>query len=327
MFEQVWTIARNTFTESIRQPIFVVLLGGCVTLLAINPTLAAYTLGDDNKLLTDMGLSMIFLAGLLLAAFTATGVLNREIENKTVLTVIAKPISRPAFVLGKYLGVTAAVGLAFYIWSLVFLLSVRHKVMSTAADKVDGPVLLLGALALVVALIVALWGNYFYNWVFTSRFTGLLASTLTAAYLGVLIINKEWAVQSIMEEFTHDEGQLAQIVLALAMVMQGLAVLCAIAIACSTRLGQVMTLLICLGVYMLGLGSDYLFGRWTDSQPLAWIGYAAAPNIGFVWLADALTQKSPVSGLYIASVTGYIALYIVAALSLAVALFQTRETG
>src|SRR5690606_27955164 len=96
---------------------------------------------DDNKLLVDMGLSTLALAGLLLAAFTATGVLSNEIENKTVLTTISKPVSRPMFVLGKFAGVAAALVLAYATLAIIFLLTVRHKVMMTASDRFDMPVI------------------------------------------------------------------------------------------------------------------------------------------------------------------------------------------
>lgn len=70
----LFSIARNAFTESIRQPVYVVLLLGVQALLAFNVSIAAFTFWDDDKLLTDLGLSTMFLAGLFLAAFTATGV-------------------------------------------------------------------------------------------------------------------------------------------------------------------------------------------------------------------------------------------------------------
>lgn len=326
MFEQVLNIARNTFIESIRQPIFLVVLCLVVMLLVFNLS-ASYTLSDDDKLLIDLGLSMMFIGGIFLAAFTAAGVVSREIENKTVLTVISKPISRPAFILGKYLGVLAAMILAFWVWAIIFLMSVRHEVMSTAADHLDQPVWTFSAIAFALALGIAVWGNYFYNWVFTSRFVTMLAAFLTVAYLGVLVIDKEWAFQSITHEFTQDNGHLVQVLIAMLGVFQGLAVLCAIAIACSTRLGQVMTLMICLGIYMVGLMSDYMFGQRVDTEPAWWLFYALPPNIGFMWLADALTQRSQITGMYILMVSGYVALYILAMLSLATALFQTRETG
>ena len=75
----VFALARNAFIESIRQPVQAVLI--CVGLLALvlNVNLAGYTLEDDNKLLVDLGLSTLFLLGLLMAAFTATSVLAKEI--------------------------------------------------------------------------------------------------------------------------------------------------------------------------------------------------------------------------------------------------------
>jgi ABC-type transport system involved in multi-copper enzyme maturation permease subunit len=335
MPQQIWTIARNTFTESIRQPVFVVVLVAGMLLLTLNPGLSAYTLSDNNKLLIDLGLSTIFLGGLFLAAFTATGVLSREIENRTVLTVISKPIGRPAFVLGKYLGVAGALGLAYWIWSIVFLLTLRHKVISAAGDQLDMPVILFGGGAVLLALALATWGNYFYGWVFTSRFSGTLAVTITVAYLLVLMINKQWEFQPITAEFVdpnvtnygETEKSLTQILIAMLLVLEALGMICAVAIACSTRLGQVMTLLICLAMFLVGLSSDYMFGRFVEQQPAAWIGYALAPNLQYMWLADALTQQHPVNGSYVLMVTGYSALYTLAVLCLATALFQTRETG
>ena len=85
MFQQLLTIARNTFVESTRQPIYVVMLLLTTVLLVLNTSLAAYTMSDDNKILIDMGLSTLFLAGLLLAAFTATGVLSAEVELENSL--------------------------------------------------------------------------------------------------------------------------------------------------------------------------------------------------------------------------------------------------
>ena len=74
-------------------------------------------------MLIDIGMATVFVAGGLLAAFVATGVLTREIENKTALTVISKPVGRPLFVLGKFLGVAGALILLSTLYmSFVFLL-------------------------------------------------------------------------------------------------------------------------------------------------------------------------------------------------------------
>ena len=91
MFQRFYTVALNTFVETIRQPIYGVILLATATLLILNVSLAAFTLDDDDRLLLDLGLSTLLLSGLFLSAFSAAGVLSREIENKTVLTVISKP--------------------------------------------------------------------------------------------------------------------------------------------------------------------------------------------------------------------------------------------
>jgi ABC-type transport system involved in multi-copper enzyme maturation permease subunit len=196
MWQAIRSIARNTFTESLRQPIFVVLLLGAQALLVLNLGIAAYTFFEDDKLLIDLGLSTMFLAGLFLAAFTASSVFSREIENQTVLTVLSKPVARAAFVLGKYLGVLAALGIACVIWALVFLLTVRQQVMSAASDPFDQPVIIFGLLALFLSVGLAVWGHYFYGWTFVSTLVAAELPLLLLAYALVLCFDKQWRLQS-----------------------------------------------------------------------------------------------------------------------------------
>lgn len=315
----LWGIARNTFTEAIRQPVYLVILVGTILLLALNPALSAYTFDDDNKLLFDLGLSTLFLSGMLLAAFTAAGVFSREIENHTVLTVISKPVGRPLFVLGKYLGVSAALAVAYWIWILIFLLTVRHKVMQMAVDPWDLPVLIFGLSALFLSVAGAVWCNYFYGWVFSTSLTTFLAPSLTLAYVLVLTLNKDWQLQ----DFTTDlDGQLLW---ALLLVAEALLIICAIALAASTRLQQGPTLAICAVVFLLGLSAWNLFGQ--SSHWLAGILYTLVPSLEIFWQADSLTQGHLVPPEHVLWLSGYAALYVMAILSLAVAFFQTREVG
>jgi ABC-type transport system involved in multi-copper enzyme maturation permease subunit len=335
MFEQLITVARNTFTESIRQPVYVVLVLMAALALILNPSLAANTFEDDNKLLVDMGLSVLFLAGLLLAAFTATGVLSAEIESKTVLTVVSKPVPRAMFVLGKFTGVAAAIAVAYWVLLIIFLLTVRHRVMTTASDLFDMPVILFGLGGGLLALILAGAGNYFYRWSFTSGFVRLLAVILTVAWGLVLVLNKEWQLQAPTVDL---DGQL---LLGLLLVFEAILIITAIAIAASTRLGQVMTLVLCTGAFLMGLISDSLFGKFVHDYPLStasglldYLARAAmalifhlTPNLQCLWPADALSQGNPFDATYIAAVSAYAVLYTAAVLALAIASFQTREVG
>ncbi len=253
MIQQLLSIARNTFVESIRQPVFVVLVITGLLLLALSPSLAAYTLSDDNKLLVDLGLSTVFMLCLLLAAFTATSVLSEEVENRTVLTVVSKPVARPTFVIGKYLGVAGAIALAFYILTLAFLFASRHGVLMTVRDLRDWPVIIFGSLAVGIALLVAVTTNFLYRWVFSSTFTGTLGVTATVAALLAFSFSKQWELQLPWTDFVADGAHLGQIAVGLVLVFEAVLLLTAVAITASTRLGQIMTLLVCIGVFVIGL--------------------------------------------------------------------------
>ena len=116
------------------------------------------------------------------------------------------------------------------------------------------------------------------------------------------------------------------------MVLEAILVLSAVAIAASTRLGQVLTLLVCVGAFLMGLVSEYFLGGSlaADAKPLERAllpVYLAVPNLQFFWPADALTQGHSISGRYFASVTLYGACMVAALLSGAVILFQRRDVG
>lgn len=327
----VLAIARNGFLESIRQPIFAVVLLAGMAALVLNVNLAAFTLDDDNKILVDLGLSTLFLCGLLLAAFTATSVLTREIDNRTVVTVVSKPVPRPAVVVGKYLGVVVALMVGFWSLAVVFLLTVRHRVPSS--DRLDAafdaPVLVAGVTGTSLAVLIAAAANYLRGRPFPSVFVVANAITATAALLVAWSLDKGWRLQSPVAEWNP------QLMIAVAMVFEAILLLAAVAIAASTRLGQVMTLMACVGVFLGGLVSEYFLGTivgegWGGpawSRWLAWPTYAALPNMQFFWPADALTQGHEITLGHFGSVSLYAAAMIVAFLSLAVVLFQQRDVG
>jgi len=322
------TIARNGFLESIRQPGYVVVVLGGILALVLNVNLAAFSLGQDDKLLVDLGLSTLFIAGLLLAAFTASGVLAREIENRTVLTVVSKPVPRWAVVVGKYLGVCAAIGLAYWVLSAVFLLAVRHRVQFGVGrgEVFDGPVLTFGLLAGGLALAVAGLLNYLYRRPFPSTLAACLGVAFTLALAIVSVVDRTWHFQDPRTDVNP------QLLIGLAMVLEAILVLSAVAIAASTRLGQVLTLLVCVGAFLMGLVSEYFLGGSlaADAAPLERSllpVYLAVPNLQFFWPADALTQGHAISGRYFASVTLYGLCMVAALLSGAVILFQRRDVG
>jgi ABC-2 type transport system permease protein len=269
---QILTIARNTFVESIRQPIVFVLVALCGVLILFSTWSTGFAMGytdssevsGDDKLLLDVGLATVLVCGMLLAAFIATAVISREIENKTVLTVVSKPVTRPALIVGKYLGVAGAIVLALVPMLLFLLMAIRHGVLSTASDDPDQPVILFSALAIGGSLLVAVWCNYFYGSYFSQTFLTVLAPAMGAAYIAVLLIGKKWHLQPPLHDFKP------QISAACVCLVAAVLVLTAIATAVSTRLGQVMTVVVCAGIFLFGLLSNYFIGRHAFQNH--WVG-------------------------------------------------------
>lgn len=321
-------IARNAFLEAIRQPIFIVLVLGGLLAMVCNVNLAAFTMGEDEKLLVDLGLSTLLIVGLLLAAFTASSVLSREIENKTVLTVVSKPVTRAAVIVGKFLGVAAALTVGFYILTLGFLMAVRHKPQLGMGEGeiYDGPVVTFSILCGLLAPCTAGLVNYLYRRPFPSTLTACLAGMLTVAVGMCSVLARDWWLQSPLADFNP------QVLYAVGMVFLAILVLAAAAIAASTRVNQMITLLICCGVFLFGLVSEFFLGRSLadTAGPLVRLLaplYVAVPNLQVFWAADALAQGHPITAGYFASVVAYALVLITALLALAVLLFQRRDVG
>ncbi len=272
MLTKLLAIVRNTFTETTRQPVFGLLVFVIMGCLTINVAISAFTTSpseeiyDDDKMMYDLGLSTLLIGGLLLAGFSSAGVLSREIENKTVLTVVSKPLPREVFVLGKFFGLAGALTVGFYLCALAFFLAARHGVMQASNQHFDWPVLLFGFGAVLLTFGIATFCNYFYGWQFVSTCLGLGCGLLTLAVMLVGFIDSEWAFQPFAKKIM--ETQLPTAVL---LVYFAVMILAAVALAASTRLGQVMTLLICFIVLGLGLTSDYFF------QPYAFPDYKPLP--------------------------------------------------
>ncbi len=281
MFSQLLPIARTALIESLRQPIFfvIVMLSGLCQLLATWGTGFAMGLTEsgevsgDNKLLLDLGLSNVFVSAGLLAAFIATAVLSKEIDNKTVLTVVSKPIARASVVVGKYLGVAGALLVALAILLVFLMMGLRHGVMSNASDVLDMPVIVLTGVAVLGSILIAAWCNFFYGWHFTQTSMTLMAPLAVLAYALVLLFSKKWEVQSLATDFKP------QIALACVALVSAILVLAAIATAVSTRLGQVMTMVCCAGVFVLGLLSNHFVGsRAFPTYPAAIVRDAVPAN-------------------------------------------------
>lgn len=121
-------IARATTKEAIRQPLFFLLLLIAAAVLLMNTFMPFFTLGDDIRELKNCGLATLLISGVLLAVWTAGNSISSEIEGKTAMTLLSKPINRRQFILGKYIGIIQAVLWLFLPLVLMLAFFVFYKV-------------------------------------------------------------------------------------------------------------------------------------------------------------------------------------------------------
>jgi ABC-2 type transport system permease protein len=326
MLKKLFTIAKNTFIETLRQPIYAVIIVTALLLFFISPSLAMFTMGDDNKLLREIGLSTLFLASLFIAIFSASGAVAEEIENKTITTVLSKPVQRPIFIIAKFFGVAAAVVLAHYICTIALLMAIRYGVLLSVDDTPDWTVISTGAVVVVAAFLLSAFFNYVYDWKFSSTAIVLVGIFATFGIVFLSFIDRDWQFKP------QNNGINPLDVYGAVLLLLAAIIIVALAVALSARFNIVVTLSACIGIFLLGLISDYAFGRFADTELWAKIGRFLVPNLQIFWISDAIYESGEGGEIvvplkYIIISATYAVCYTTAILLSAVALFQRRQVG
>jgi ABC-type transport system involved in multi-copper enzyme maturation permease subunit len=109
-------------------------------------------MGEQEKIVTDMGLAAINLIGVVIAVFVGIGLVSKEIERRTIYTIMARPISRVQFVLGKYLGLVVTLSVNLSIMLLVFLFTIWWSGASVHISLLQAVELIFVELLVVTAL-------------------------------------------------------------------------------------------------------------------------------------------------------------------------------
>ncbi len=121
------TIALATAKEAIRQPAFFVMAFFAAALLVVTIFVSYFTFGEDIKMYKDTGLTTISFFCMLLALLTASSTVADEIEGKTAITLLSKPITRRQFIVGKFLGIELGVLALYVLLGALFAAGVWYK--------------------------------------------------------------------------------------------------------------------------------------------------------------------------------------------------------
>jgi ABC-type transport system involved in multi-copper enzyme maturation permease subunit len=117
----ITTIALNTFKESVRDKIMYVLLIFGVLMILASRAIGWVSFGGETKIMTDIGLSAIWMFSGMISIFIGTGLIYKEIDKRTIYTILAKPAERWQFLAGKYLGLLLTTFVNMALLSIAFL--------------------------------------------------------------------------------------------------------------------------------------------------------------------------------------------------------------
>src|SRR5438132_7883594 len=116
------SIALNVFKESVRDKVLYNLVFFAVMLIAVSYLLGELTAGQDVKIIKDLGLAAMSLFGLFIAVFIGIGLVSKEVERRSIYSLLAKPIRREQIVLGKYCGLTLTLAVNIAVMAIALYL-------------------------------------------------------------------------------------------------------------------------------------------------------------------------------------------------------------
>jgi ABC-type transport system involved in multi-copper enzyme maturation permease subunit len=295
-------VALSAFRESLRQPMFWLLFGLAFLLMWVVPLLPYFTLGEDLKMVKELGYDVVMLFAVIFAVIAASTSISEEIEGRTAVTLMSKPISRRDFLLGKFLGIFLAslVMILLLGWSMVWMFLFKEHVdppWGVAPERIADP-----------------------DWV-TGLVAALPAGEPASFVRGVAL-------------WLHDSGiALPGLVILSCQVM----VLLGIAVALATRLPMVVNVPICIAFYFLGHLTPLLKEVAGEREGPAYhlIGFMAQvfdtvlPGLEHFGLQRMIVRDAPLPAgpfaLYTGSVALYAVMYTAVALLFGLIFFEDRD--
>jgi Cu-processing system permease protein len=145
---RILAIALMAFTETVRDRVLYALLAFALAMIGSSAVLVTLSVGAEGKIIKDLGLAAVSIVGVFIAVFIGVGLVSREIERRTIYPILARPIHRGEFILGKFcgLGITLLVNVAVMAAGVV--------VLAWLFEGTWSPMLLLAVLLTYVELLI-----------------------------------------------------------------------------------------------------------------------------------------------------------------------------
>ena len=290
-------VAMAAFREWLRHPLFWFICVGAIMLILVSPIIPYFTLGEDMKMVKELGYDTIMMGGVLFGVIAAAMSISEEIEGRTAITLMSKPVSRRQFLLGKFAGILLAGFLLTGVLSIVFGLVLWYK--NLHPDDINA-VFAAPAIAEKVSAKLASWGDGPAN--------------LTRGILWWL--DESWEM-------------VPGLVLGLSEVMM----LVAIAVALATRLPMILNLVFCSVIFFLSQLTPMLGQvsqrRFPLVQFVANLFDSLLPALKFLKFGNVIVLPTPPDpkefAIYVATATLLSVVYTAIALLFGLILFEDRD--
>jgi ABC-type transport system involved in multi-copper enzyme maturation permease subunit len=285
------------FREWLRHPLFWFVFVMSTFLMLISPIIPYFTFGEDTKMVKELGYDTIMLAGAFFAIVAAAMSISEEIEGRTAITLMSKPISRRQFLLGKFAGILLAALVMTGIMSVMFGLVLWYK--NLHPDDINA-VFQAPSFAEKMAAALTSWGDGPAN-----------------------------LTRGIMWWFDDVSEMVPGLVLGFCQVM----VLLSIAVALATRLPMILNLVFCVVLYFLSqlvpvLG-EVSRGRFRLIEFVARLFDSLLPALRHLSTGNIIVLPTPPEPkaltLYVATVALYAIIYTAIALLFGLILFEDRD--
>jgi ABC-type Na+ efflux pump permease subunit len=288
-------VAQAAYRETIRQPLFWFLLAFSAFFMLLLVFLQYFTFGEDIKMMKELDLNSILLPTLLLTIFTASITISEEIEGRTAITLMSKPVSRRHYLLGKFFGILAAALLMTVVLSIFmgWVITLKYD----WDPQVERP------------------QNYQMPQEIEQFANGM-------SFLPV------WAIQAgayVLQIFAELQVMAPGVVLNFCQVM----ILTAVAVALATRLPMVVNLVICLVVFFMGRLTHVLESQAGDNALVKFVAQVFGtifPGLNFFEVGVPLASDVTVPwGDYVLQAGLHGIIYATIALLFGLILFEDRD--
>ena len=295
-FPKLAAIAFATAKSEMNTPLYMLLTTVGALSLFVFMWLPYNTFGEDIKMLKFVALDWMLFIALIQTIWSASSSVAEEVEGRTALTVLSKPVGRRDFILGKFLGISWIVLVMFTVFSAVTLICIAYKPIFDVKE---------GGKAPVRPNIADPLG---------------LADVDPGRYTGMSEVEVTWQI-------CHAE--MASTIAPMVLVYCETVVMAAVSVAISTRIGLVANFMICFAIYAIGHLTPLLvqsgLGQFEAVTFMGQLISAVLPVLEYFDVKAAIAKGSAVSLAYVGATFVYTALCSAFAMLLALVLFEDRD--